>query len=104
MTSKPTLRIYYRRKLNMTDGKLAAQCVHAAAGLMHDSVASIAMEYRRCLVLGCSERTFQHLKQRSDVYVVTDTGKTEVAPNTETALAYWEFDDDRETDTAVTEI
>lgn len=80
------LKILYRRNLDMSSGKIAAQSVHAAIGLFKKD----PREYSKCVVLGTSELKFNSMKYLEDVYVVTDTGKTEVEPNTQTVLAFWE--------------
>lgn len=88
-----TLRVLIRRNLKMTTGKAAAQSVHAAIGLMKLD----PREHHRCTVLEASDAEFERQKIKPSLafhnslcYVVTDSGKTEVDPGSETALAYWE--------------
>lgn len=76
------LKIYYRKNLQMSQGKLAAQCVHAA-GLAGFSGQDVPV-----IVLGLSDRKFDAMKASHPVCV--DAGWTELAPGTETAFAVWE--------------
>jgi peptidyl-tRNA hydrolase len=77
------LKLYYRRNLKMSDGKLAAQCVHAATG------AKFPGGDMPCCVLSASDARFEELKGRA-AYVVRDAGFTELPPGTETVLAIFE--------------
>ena len=76
------LKIYYRKNLKMTIGKVAAQAVHAAAGYGYQGGAEAV------IVLGVSDRKFESI--RSKGFVVTDAGVTEVEPGTPTCVAYLE--------------
>jgi peptidyl-tRNA hydrolase len=78
------LKILYRKCLNMTPGKLAAQCVHAATGIGHGDYSMSVV------VLGVSTAKFEEAKTAYESYVVRDAGYTEVEPGTETCLAYYE--------------
>ncbi|MFA5261029.1 MAG: aminoacyl-tRNA hydrolase [Candidatus Omnitrophota bacterium] len=87
------LKIIYKKNLKMSTGKVAAQCVHAAAGLgFTDGLMSV-------VVLGVSDNkwkeTMRELGEKGYVipfscYVVKDAGYTEVKPGTETCAAYFE--------------
>jgi peptidyl-tRNA hydrolase len=81
------IKILARKNLRMSEGKLAAQCVHAALGLYKAHPG----EYRACIVLPVSDSKFAAAKaEHPEAYVVSDAGHTEVAPGTETALAFYE--------------
>ena len=79
------LKIIYKKNLKMSTGKIAAQCVHAAAGLTHtDKVMSV-------VVLGVSDKKYHELLSTTqDFYAAIDAGYTEVKPGTETCAAYYE--------------
>lgn len=81
---KQRIRIFYRKNLNMSAGKLASQSVHAALMLRG------ALSCMDCIVLGVSDYKFGQLKKAQGVVVFADAGKTEVEPETETCLAYIE--------------
>lgn len=81
------IKIYYRRNLKMSEGKLAAQVGHC--------VANIAMKYEnfevphKIIVLKASDSKFDELKNSAD-HVQVDLGYTEVDPDTETVLGIYE--------------
>ena len=78
------LKILYRKNLKMSSGKIAAQCVHAAMGIGHD-------DYDMSIVvLKVSDEKFREVRDNSRCFVVEDAGYTDVEPNTETCLAYYE--------------
>jgi peptidyl-tRNA hydrolase len=98
------IKIFYRKNLKMTPGKIAAQCVHAALGLRNpDPMMSV-------IVLGVSDKKFkeyvewikEYIKDvykaeecsNSWYYLVKDLGYTEVPAGTETALAIYEKDNE----------
>jgi peptidyl-tRNA hydrolase, PTH2 family len=95
--SMKRIKILARKNLRMSDGKLAAQCVHAALGLY-----KLAPErHHSCIVLQVSDKKFEEaivaLSQRlpdlsAPFYVVTDAGYTEVESGTQTSLALYEED------------
>lgn len=94
---KKRIKILYRKNLKMTEGKLAAQCVHVALAIKEyhgkqiDAMSSV-------VVLGISDNKFEEAKEKLKYtpYVVNrDAGYTEVPQGTETCLAYVE-DDPRE--------
>ena len=97
---KKRIKIFYRKNLKMTPGKIAAQCVHAALGLKDsDPMMSV-------IVLGISDKKFNEnvtwIKDlvnniyqaencsNSWYYLVKDLGLTEVPAGTETVLAIYE--------------
>ena len=82
---KKILKIYIRRNLKLSPGKMSAQAVHAALGL----VSEVNFDYHKCIVLEVSDIKFEQAKS-SKCYVVIDAGYTEVKPGTETALAFLE--------------
>lgn len=105
---KKRIKLLFRKNLKMTEGKIAAQCVHAALGL--NLILLDTDEFRetnRCLdpmlsvvVLGVSDAKFKEARETlakacQPFYVVSDAGYTEVASGTETVVAYLE-DDPRE--------
>jgi peptidyl-tRNA hydrolase len=79
------LKILYRKNLEMSPGKLAAQCVHAARRI------TIPEGIRAVVVLGVSNTKFNEAKSKA-LTVVKDAGYTEVEPGTETVLAFFEED------------
>lgn len=84
------IKCIYRRNLKMTEGKLAAQCVHAALGLAK-MFPEAGDPMHSVVVLEASDKKFNEAKG-PDVYVVKDAGRTEVEPGTETVLAILERD------------
>lgn len=82
------IKIFYRKNLKMTPGKLAAQACHAALGLAPKNHSSV-------VVLTASDLKFFELikslkQQQIKHHVVTDAGYTELAPGTQTCVAYIE--------------
>lgn len=85
------IKIFFRKNLKMSPQKLAAQCGHAALGLQpikHDSIA----------VLQASDKKFYEIietleRQGTRHHVVTDAGRTELEPGTQTCLAYAVLED-----------
>ena len=82
-TTPMKLKIYYRKNLGMSPGKIAAQAVHAA------QAAGFKGGGMPVCVLSVSDAKFNALKE-DGAYVVADAGRTEVEPGTETALAIYE--------------
>jgi peptidyl-tRNA hydrolase len=83
------LKIIYRKNLEMTPMKLAAQCVHAATGIGHTDYSM------NVVVLRSSNKKFkekiEELQFNNQKYfIVKDLGHTELSPGTETCLAYYE--------------
>lgn len=93
--SQLRMKIVARKNLKMSEGKLAAQCVHAALGL-RTNVWSPCPEdpNMSVVVLLVSDAKFEEAKQsrRTTGYLVRDAGYTEVAPGTETCFAFYELD------------
>lgn len=83
------IKILARRNLKMTDGKLAAQSVHAALGLHEKDPQS----HWSCVVLQVSDAKFEEAKlAHPEAYVVTDAGYTEIPAGSQTCLAFYEED------------
>lgn len=91
---KQTLVI--NNNLNMSTGKIAAQCVHASLGALDSVNPSNLTSWRNsgekvvCLKLG--DKKFEDLismarSQNLPFYLVHDAGRTEVNPGTATVLA-----------------
>jgi len=85
-----TIKVYYNKNLKMTEGKLAAQCSHAVAGLVnqigYDSNCKI-------IILEARQKKFYDLFAENvdkSIYMQVDLGYNEVKSNTETAFAYLE--------------
>ncbi len=78
------LKILYRKNLKMSPGKIAAQCVHAAAGIGH---ADYGMSV---VVLGVSDKKFWKHNENRDCFLVQDAGHTEVESGTYTCVAFYE--------------
>ena len=86
------IKILFRKNLKMSESKLAAQCVHAALGLDQSSIENINA-LMSVVVLGISDKKFDEQKNaEGNRYLVRDAGYTEVAPGTETCLAFLEED------------
>ena len=83
------VKVYYRRNLKMSAGKLAAQVAHAVVGLgVTDKMISI-------IVLAASDTKFYEARASLEYsYMVTDAGYTELEPGTDTCLAFYESDYD----------
>jgi len=77
------LKIIYRKKLNMSVGKIAAQAVHAATAINH------AQLDLPVVVLGVSESKWEEMLPLFDC-VIRDAGLTEVKPGTATCAAFYE--------------
>lgn len=79
------IKVAYRRNLNMTDGKLAAQVAHA--------VKNLGPTPKDCdiVVLKASDNKFnEYIDEHPECYVQVDKGLTEVKPDTRTAVAWIE--------------
>jgi len=78
------LKILYRKNLKMSEGKLAAQAVHAAIGLgAKDPLMSV-------VVLGLSDTRYFEFSVPDECCRIRDAGYTEVQPMTETCVAFFE--------------
>jgi peptidyl-tRNA hydrolase len=83
------IKILIRKNLKMSDKKMAAQCVHAALGLYKQN----PQGHWACVVLDASDKKFEEAKvAHPEAYVVTDSGRTEVPPGTQTVLSFYEDD------------
>jgi len=83
------IKVYYNKNLKMTEGKLAAQCCHAVAGL----VASVGYKMDTVIViLEAREKKFFEIWDsiEKNKYMQVDLGFTEVEAGTKTAFAYVE--------------
>lgn len=97
------IKILARKNLKMSSGKLAAQSVHAALALACLESLDPMMSV---VVLEVNGAPFEAAKQGHEhVAIVRDAGYTEVAPGTETCIAFLEDDprtaDDAEVDQRV---
>lgn len=88
---KMKIKILYRKNLKMSPGKLAAQSVHAALGLLWEVEGVDART--SVVVLSVSDAKFKEAAEKNDpVYVVQDAGYTEIPAGTETCVAFLEED------------
>lgn len=84
------IKILARKNLKMSPGKLAAQSVHAALALACVVPLNPMMSV---VVLEVNGAPFEAAKEANEhVAVVRDAGYTEVAPGTETCIAFLEDD------------
>lgn len=74
-----TIKVYYRRNLNMPDGKLAAQVAHCVANI----VAQTLEIPHKIIVLKASDTKYTELKKQA-AYVQVDLGYTFFDGHTET--------------------
>lgn len=96
------IRIVYRRNLDMSEGKLSAQAVHAALGLAARLAFPAVLVTASVVVVQASDTKYNEAKNHVashgiQYYSVTDAGRTEVPPGTETCFAY--LDDGKDTAT-----
>lgn len=82
------IKVFYRKNLKMSSGKLAAQTGHAVLGLQ-------PIKHESIVVLEASDKKFFELVKELQTkgirhHVVTDAGYTEVEPGTNTCVAYVE--------------
>jgi len=87
-----TVKCYYRKNLNMSPPKLAAQVGHAVTNLILKSIDGAP---HKIIVLEARDGKFRNIKkdleQNSIVFhVQVDLGFTEVPEGTETVIAYFE--------------
>ena len=87
MSGDLVFKCYYRKSLNMSPGKLAAQIGHVVSYL------SLTCGERPCriIVLEARDQRFHSLKEKSE-YIQVDAGLTEVGEGVETALGWVEGD------------
>lgn len=75
-------KVYYRKNLKMSPGKLAAQVAHLAC--------KAAMPWNMpCVVLSLTDAKFDELKPKAHA-IIADAGRTEVAKGTETCFGFFE--------------
>ena len=67
----------------MSPGKLAAQAVHAATGIVHNDYSM------NVVVLAVSDKKFNEIAKGENVFVVHDAGHTELEPGTATCAAMY---------------
>lgn len=82
------IKILYRKNLKMSDGKIAAQSVHAA--LLLYKIDDRTEFDASVVVLGVSDKKFEEQKVGKNIALIRDKGLTEVAPDTETCFAFLE--------------
>lgn len=84
------IKVIYRKNLKMSEGKVAAQCVHAAMYYM----AEYNHHKPNIVVLGVSDAKFDREctnRKGKGLKVQNDLGLTEVAEGTPTAAAWIEY-------------
>lgn len=84
--------------LNMSSGKIAAQCAHAAEMFAFkycsylpgekELIDKWAKESRRKIILKGDSKVFQKLKEYNPCSIVTDAGLTEIEKGSETVMAF----------------
>ena len=86
---KTRIKVYYRRSLEMSSDKLAAQVAHAVLGIVRNS-GPVAPD-SSIIVLEASDRKFNEMQSLSAVpfFVQIDLGITELEPGTPTCLAFY---------------
>ena len=116
--------IVVNKDLNMSPGKLAAQVGHGVERVcgyykyIWDICNSLEnedtsknyyefinnfVEWRNegqstKIVLGADTKTFNKLKSKLSSFVITDAGRTEIAPNTETVICFSPMEKDSDKD------
>jgi PTH2 family peptidyl-tRNA hydrolase len=93
------IKLLVRKNLKMSEGKIAAQCVHAALGLnsmlFTPGMPHLPLDGMESVVcLQVSDKKFNEEKDfiHEDVYIVQDAGYTEIPAGTETVIAFLEDD------------
>lgn len=89
------IKIYYRKNLKLTEGKVASQCGHVAKEL-----GRMCPSYPKgdvIIVLGVSDNKYQELSLQQKLgdsywYEQVDAGSTEVDEGTPTAFGYIEHE------------
>ena len=88
--SRKRIKFLVRRNLKLSAEKMAAQCVHAALAL-NKTIPLDAMQ--SVVVLQISDKKFEEAKaEKPEHALIRDAGYTEVAPGTETCMAFLEDD------------
>jgi peptidyl-tRNA hydrolase len=90
------IKMLVHKNLNMSERKVAAQCVHAGIQLYKKD----PQDHWSCVVLEASTKKFfeavkAHVNDTSG-YVVTDAGFTEVPAGSKTVVAWYEEEDGKE--------
>jgi peptidyl-tRNA hydrolase len=109
------LYLIVRESLNMSPGKMAAQCGHAVEmicdkfrDLYYDAIVDgdhhnpdkildprycdyiqWAKNNKRKIVLAASDKEFEKIKSEYKCFVVRDAGYTELIPGTQTVISLW---------------
>ena len=94
-TNKLRIKIYYKKNLRLSEGKVAAQCGHVAKEL--GRMLSSDARTDTIIVLGVSDKKYKELSlqyQKEDIfwYQQIDNGVTEVIKGTPTAFGYIEYE------------
>lgn len=95
------IKLLVRKNLKMSEGKVAAQCVHAVLALncihyLHTDELLLARQ--SVVVLMVSDAKFEEAKKEKmaieteSFSLIKDAGYTEVAPGTETVMTFLEAD------------
>jgi len=97
--------ILIRRDLGMSKGKIAAQTAHGAVEAVLKSDKNVVSQWRNSgmkkitLRVDSKEELFKFLQEAKDAGLVTglvtDAGKTEIAPGTPTCLGIGPDDEDK---------
>lgn len=97
------IKLLVRKNLKMSEGKIAAQCVHAALSLNIKIMQDRYLDWpalngmESVVVLQVSDAKFKNdiervLSSGETFFIVQDAGFTEVPSGTQTVLAYLEDD------------
>src|SRR5690606_22584469 len=97
--------ILIRTDLGMSKGKIAAQAAHAAVEATLRSEKSIVSKWRSAgmkkitLKVESKEELYKYMQEAKDMSLITalitDAGKTEIAPGTPTCVAIGPDDEDK---------
>lgn len=91
------IKVYYRKSLKLTDGKLAAQVGHVVRNLAIIHGTYIAGKCDKIIVLHASDTKYNKLLTDigscCKIYRQIDKGYTEVPDGTETCFGYVEFEE-----------
>jgi peptidyl-tRNA hydrolase len=91
------IKIYYRKSLSLSEGKLAAQVGHVVRNLAIIHGSYVASKCDRIVVLHASDTKYNKLltdiESKCKIYRQIDKGYTEVPDGTETCFGYVEFED-----------
>lgn len=85
------IKIYYRRNLKMSEGKLAAQVAHCVANITLQALEAP----HKIIVLKASDKKYGEIKNTEKVaYSQVDLGYTELEPHMETCCGIIEWEGD----------